>query len=409
MNKSKNLCNCCYKNTLISFIDLGETPLANSYTKKIIGLKYYPLHVFYCENCHLVQHNTKIKGETIFNYYQYFSSYSSGFVKHSKQNILRLIKKYKIDITKTVTEVASNDGYLLKHLIGSGINFYGIEPAKNISEYANKSGVRTINKYLNQKSAKSIIKKNKKSDLIIANNVLAHVPDINDFVKSLKILLKKNGVMCIEVPYFKNLINKNQFDTIYHEHFYYYSLSSLLFLFKKHGLKIFDIDIIKTHGGSFRIHVTYEKNKNYKISNKVKLILKEEIKNGFQNKKKYQNFTLKIEKLKKNVIEYFNKNKNKNIIGFGAAAKACTFINYFNLQKKIRFIIDETPEKVGNYIPGTNIKIKSLPKKLTNSIDIIIIFPWNHYKEIKQKIEARTIKKIKLVRFIPQLKEDSVI
>ena len=158
MNKSKNLCNCCYKNTLISFIDLGETPLANSYTKKIIGLKYYPLHVFYCENCHLVQHNTKIKGESIFNYYQYFSSYSSGFVKHSKQNILRLIKKYKIDITKTVTEVASNDGYLLKHLIGSGINFYGIEPAKNISEYANKSGVRTINKYLNQKSAKSIIK-----------------------------------------------------------------------------------------------------------------------------------------------------------------------------------------------------------------------------------------------------------
>ena len=297
MNKSKNLCNCCYKNTLISFIDLGETPLANSYTKKIIGLKYYPLHVFYCENCHLVQHNTKIKGETIFNYYQYFSSYSSGFVKHSKQNILRLIKKYKIDTAKTVTEVASNDGYLLKHLIGSGINFYGIEPAKNISEYANKSGVRTINKYLNQKSAKSIIKKNKKSDLIIANNVLAHVPDINDFVKSLKILLKKNGVMCIEVPYFKNLINKNQFDTIYHEHFYYFSLSSLIFLFKKHGLKIFDIDIIKTHGGSFRIHVTYEKNKNYKISNKVKLILKEEIKHGFQNKKKYQNFTLKIEKI----------------------------------------------------------------------------------------------------------------
>ena len=254
-----------------------------------------------------------------------------------------------------------------------------------------------------------IIKENQKSDLIIANNVLAHVPDINDFVKSLKILIKKNGVMCIEVPYFKNLINKNQFDTIYHEHFYYFSLSSLNFLFIKHGLKIFDIDIIKTHGGSIRIHVSKDKIKKFKISNKVKLMLSKEIKSGFQNKNKYQNFTHKIEILKKKVIEYFNKNKNKNIIGFGAAAKACTFINYFNLQKEIKFIIDETPEKIGNYIPGTDIKIRSLPKKLASSIDIIVIFPWNHYKEIKRKIEDRSLKKVKLVRFIPHVKEEIVI
>lgn len=408
MNKSKNLCNCCNKNTLISFINLGKTPLANSYNKELFKLKNYPLHVFYCENCHLVQHNTKIKGENIFNYYQYFSSYSSAFVKHSKENIFRLIKKYKIDKTKSVTEVASNDGYLLRHLIGSNINFYGIEPAKNISVYANKIGVKTENKYLNQKNAKLLIKKNKKSDLIIANNVLAHVPNINDFVKSLKILLKSNGVMCIEVPYLKNLIDKNQFDTIYHEHFYYFSLSSLIFLFSKHKLKIFDIDNIRTHGGSIRIHVSNQKNNNYRIKKIVKTILAKEIKYGFQRKEKYQNFNLKIDKLKKTVIRFFNNNKSKNIIGFGAAAKACTFINYFELQNKIKFIIDETPEKIGNFIPGTNIKIKTLPKEITSKIDIIIIFPWNHYKEIKQKIKNRNIEKVKLVRFIPKMNEETI-
>lgn len=408
MNKSKNLCNCCNKNTLISFINLGKTPLANSYNKELFKLKNYPLHVFYCENCHLVQHNTKIKGENIFNYYQYFSSYSSAFVKHSKENIFRLIKKYKIDKTKSVTEVASNDGYLLRHLIGSDINFYGIEPAKNISEYANKIGVKTENKYLNQKSAKLLIKKNKKSDLIIANNVLAHVPNINDFVKSLKILLKSNGVMCIEVPYLKNLIDKNQFDTIYHEHFYYFSLSSLIFLFSKHKLKIFDIDNIRTHGGSIRIHISNQKNNNYRIKKIVKTILAKEIKYGFQRKEKYQNFNLKIDKLKKTVVRFFNNNKSKNIIGFGAAAKACTFINYFELQDKIKFIIDETPEKIGNFIPGTNIRIKTLPREITSKIDIIIIFPWNHYKEIKQKIKNRNIEKVKLVRFIPKMNEETI-
>lgn len=408
MKKLKNLCKCCNKNKLISFMDLGKTPLANSYTKKLFSLKYYPLHVYYCENCHLVQHNTKIKGENIFHYYQYFSSYSSGFVKHSKNNILNLVKKYKVDSTKTIIEVASNDGYLLKHLIGTGIDFYGIEPAKNISEYANKSGIRTINKYLNQKSAKQIISKNKKADLIIANNVLAHVPDINDFVRSLKILMKRNGIICIEVPYFKNLINKNQFDTIYHEHFYYFSLSSLTFLFKKHSLKIFDIDIIKTHGGSLRIHISNEKNRNIKILDKVNQLIKEEVKLGFQDKEKYQKFYPKIIKLKENVIKYFDKNKERKIIGFGAAAKACTFINYFNLQKKVGFIIDETPEKVGNYIPGTEIVIKKLPNKLNKKIDIVIIFPWNHYTEIKKKIKDRALKKIKLVRFIPQVKEEII-
>jgi len=404
----KNICSFCYGDLEKEFLDLDKTPLANSYTKNPLKLKKHNLKLFFCKNCLLVQHNTKLSGENIFSDYQYFSSYSSNFVALAKKNVLNLIKKYKLGSKNTVIEIASNDGYLLKHLKKIDINFYGIEPAKNIAEIANKRGIKTINEYLNKKTTIKIIKENPKGDLIIANNVFAHVPKIDEFIKSIKILMTEKSIVCIEVPHLLNLIKNKQFDTIYHEHFFYLSLLSIRKMFNSNEMKIINVDKIKTHGGSLRVHITNIKNK-IKINDNVKKILTEETNYNLKNMKSYITFSASIYKLREEIIDFFNKNAEKNIYGFGAAAKSCTLINFCSLNlNKIKYIYDETPAKIGKYIPGTDIKIIKFGKNLPNKIDMIVIFPWNHLTEIKNKIEKITTNKIKLVTLIPTVKEHTI-
>ncbi len=406
--KSKNLCNFCNSNLKQEVIDLGKTPLANSYSEKPLKLNKYKLQVFFCSKCYLVQHSTKLKGEKIFSNYQYFSSYSKEFVKLARENIFNLIKKYKIKNKNTVIEIASNDGYLLKHVKEKKINYYGIEPAKNIALAANKKKITTINKYLNTKNSIEILKKFKKGDLIIANNVFAHVPDIHDFVKSIYNLMNERCIVCIEVPHIKKLIQYNQFDTIYHEHFYYFSLSSIKNIFEKYDMKIIHVDRIKTHGGSLRVHLS-KKNNKIQINKIVNKILIEEKIFGLTNNFKYDEYNKKINILKKNIKDFFNRNNDKVIYGFGAAAKACTLINFCDLNlNSIKYMYDETPAKIGKYIPGTDIKIVKFSNRVNKKIDIIVIFPWNHYKEIKDKIKKVTTKKIKLVRLIPKIQTEII-
>ena len=406
--KSKNLCNFCNYQLRQEVINIGKTPLANSYTNHPLKLTKHVLHVFFCTNCYLVQHSTNLKGENIFSQYQYFSSYSKNFVSLAKENIDKLIKTYKINDKSTIVEIASNDGYLLQHIKNKKINYYGIEPAKNIAKIANKKGIKTINSYLNIKSSKEILKKNNKADLIIANNVFAHVPKIHNFIKSMINLMTNNCIICIEVPHLKNLIKYNQFDTIYHEHFYYFSLSSLKKIFKEYNLKIIDVDKINTHGGSLRVHITKDKNK-VKIRKKVSNLIKEEIESKLTKKNTYKIFNKRVNKLKKEILKFHKENQNKIIYGFGAAAKACTLINYCELNfNSIRYIYDETAAKIGKYIPGTDIKIIKFGRNINKNIDIIIIFPWNHYSEIKKKIQSITKKRIQLVRFIPNIKSEFI-
>ncbi len=403
-------CRFCKSRRLTNFVNLGKTPLSNSFLSKEHlrkKEKKYPLHVFVCNNCLLVQLDEFENPSKIFSEYAYFSSFSKSWLEHSKKFVKQMIKRYKIDEKNQVIEIASNDGYLLQFFKEEKIPVLGIEPAKNVAKIARKKGIPTVTKFFGIKTANELLKKGMEADLIIGNNVLAHVPNLNDFVSGLKILLKKDGVISLEFPHILKLIQKNQFDTIYHEHFSYFSFYTVKKIFLKHQLTIFDVNEISTHGGSLRIFIKHNKNKKIKIKNSVKNLIKKEKRCQINKIKTYKKFQPKIENIKKNIQQFFltTKRERKIIVGYGAPAKGNTLLNYCEISKKdLEYTVDISPYKQGLYLPGTHIEIKN-PKEIRKTKpDYVFILPWNLKDEILD--QHKYIKKWggKFITPIPKVK-----
>jgi SAM-dependent methyltransferase len=385
-------CRFCNEPVTNIFVDLGISPLSNAFLKKEMlndVEKKFPLCVYVCDNCFLVQLPEFEKPENIFEDYAYFSSYSSIWLEHAENYVDMMIKKFDFNEKSVVIEIASNDGYLLQFFKEKNIPILGIEPAVNVAKVAKEKGIPTITKFFGVNTANELKKENKLSDLIIGNNVLAHVPNLNDFVKGLKILLKSTGIITLEFPHILQLIEKNQFDTIYHEHFSYLSLNTVKQIFEFHNIIIFDVEEIPTHGGSLRIYAKHKINKNFEIKNSVNDLLEKEKEFGLLNLSFYLEFSRKVELVKKELIEFFNNTKQngKKIVCYGAAAKGNTLLNYCGIGKEnIEYVVDINSYKQGLYLPGSHLHIKKPEEIKKDKPDFILILPWNIKEEIMKDI-----------------------
>ena len=390
MNDKK--CRFCDSQLDKTFVNLGMSPLSNSYlTLEVLNKmeKFYPLHTFVCEKCFLVQLDEFESPEQIFSDYAYFSSFSDSWLKHCRDYANMMIENFKLSNISQVIELASNDGYLLQYFKEKGIPVIGIEPAANVAKVAVEKGIPSIIDFFGQKLAIKLTSSDIKADLIIGNNVLAHVPNINDFVKGMRILLKSNGIITMEFPHLKNIILLNQFDTIYHEHFSYLSLTTVIKIFEKHNLKIFNVDQIPTHGGSLRIYATGSENNDKFVNESVGKVLMDEEKAGLKDINTYSQYSEQVKSTKREILEFLIKRKQegKTIVGYGAPAKGNTLLNYCGIRTDfIDYTVDISPHKQGLYLPGTHIPIE-LPENIRETKpDYVFILPWNLKDEIMEQL-----------------------
>jgi len=407
---AKKTCRFCDTPLIDVFIDLGKSPLANSFIKdeKKFGEElFFPLRVFVCKKCFLVQLQEFESPENIFGDYAYFSSFSDTWLKHSEEYVESMIDLYGFNEDSLVIEIASNDGYLLQFFKKKGIPILGIEPAANVAKNAEKKGILTLVKFFGVETAKELFDKNQQADLITANNVLAHVPNLNDFVKGLKILLQPKGIITIEFPHLLELIQQNQFDTIYHEHFSYFSFLTVQKIFSHHNLTIFDVEKLDTHGGSLRVFVRHPENNELGISKRVEKLLEEEVKFGLDKLSTYSNFSEKVKSIKNSLLEFVSsaKKQNKKIVGYGAAAKGNTLLNYCNIGRDhIDYVVDRSTHKQGTFLPGTHIPVLN-PKEIKKSKpDYVLILPWNLKEEIMGQLNFIREWGGKFVISIPEVK-----
>ncbi len=369
---------------------------------------YFPLKVFVCEKCWLVQVDELEKADAIFNNeYTYFSSYSVSWLQHAKTYTDYMTERFGLNSDSLVVEVASNDGYLLQYFKEKNIPVLGVEPTANTAEVAIAKGIENIVDFFGSNLAENKLKG--KADVILGNNVLAHVPDINDFVKGVKIALKPNGVNTFEFPHLLQLVQHNQFDTIYHEHFSYLSLTNLITVFEKQGLKIFDVQELKTHGGSLRIFAKHKEDTTKQIEPTVAAMLQKETAVGINTLAYYQNFQTKVDKIKYNFTEFLiqQKRQGKKIIGYGAAAKGNTLLNYCGIKGNdlIEFVVDASPYKQNKLLPGSRIPVVGKEKIDEYKPDFVIIFPWNLKEEIMNQLAQIKDWGGKFVIAIPELKK----
>jgi 2-polyprenyl-3-methyl-5-hydroxy-6-metoxy-1,4-benzoquinol methylase len=387
-------CRFCDQQLSHEFIDLNNCPPSNSYLTEAQRNEpetFYPLKVLVCESCFLVQIDEYKKSSDIFNHeYAYFSSYSTSWLAHCKAYTDKIVERFKYNDTHLVVEIASNDGYLLQYFKEKNIPVLGIEPTANTAEVAIKKGIPTVVDFFGEKLATQLVKEGKKADLIAGNNVLAHVPNINDFVKGLKILLnREGGVITLELPHLLQLIGFNQFDTIYHEHYSYLSFHTAKKIFEKHELELFDVDEIPTHGGSLRIYAKHKGDISKKVSKNVAKLLEKEDKAHLTNIRTYQGFQQKANKVKNDFLQFLLKNKknNKQIVGYGAAAKGNTLLNYCGVKKDlIDFVVDASPHKQGKFLPSSHIPIVNEAEIRKVKPDFVVIFPWNIKDEIVEQL-----------------------
>ena len=402
-------CRFCNSNLSKIFADLGDSPLANSYLKEsdFVNEKFYPLCTFLCENCFLVQLDEIETPENIFSEYAYFSSFSTSWLKHAKDYVDMIIPKLSLDENSLVIEIASNDGYLLQNFTGKHIPVMGIEPAQNIAKSAIEKNIPTLTKFFDSRLAKDLVNKKKTADLIIGNNVFAHVPCLNDFVIGLKILLKHNGVITLEFPHLLQLMQNNQFDTIYHEHFSYFSLITAKKIFEYHGLKIFDVEELSTHGGSLRLYITHFDNNQINKNTEVDSIIEKEKKFGLTQINTYENFSKNIIQIKINLLNFIEKAKknSKTLVCYGAPAKGNTLLNYCGLSKtQIDYTVDKNPSKQNLFLPGTHIPIFSPEKIKETKPDFILILPWNLQEEILNELNYVKSWGCQFIISIPEVK-----
>lgn len=408
MNNSH--CRFCNYKLIETFVDLGISPLSNAFLRfeHLTNIEpRYPLHAFVCTNCLLVQLEEFETPEKIFSDYVYFSSYSDTWLNHAKNYVEMMIHTFSFDKSNQIIEIASNDGYLLQYFKMCNIPILGIEPAANIASVAEQRGIPTLVKFFSSSTAKELADSGNLADLLIGNNVLAHVPNLNDFVEGLKILLKPDGIITMEFPHLLKLIEKNQFDTIYHEHFSYFSFTVAQKVFASHGLSIFNVEEIPTHGGSLRIYACHEESTRFSIKQSVNDLIEKEKQFGIMNLSVYKNFDTKVQKIKKDLLDLITrfKREGKRIVGYGAAAKGNTLLNYCEIGTQFMdYVVDKNPHKQGLYLPGTHIPIESPCKILETKPDYVLILPWNLKDEIMDQMSAIREWEGKFIIAIPEVR-----
>ena len=403
-------CRHCKSELELEFLNLGNTPPSNAYLNKEDLRKpeiTYPLRVLTCTNCWLVQTEDYTDADRLFNKdYAYFSSTSKSWLKHAADYCTMITNRLGLSENSFVVEIASNDGYLLKNFVSLGIPCLGIEPTKSTAEAASAIGIPVRQEFFGKDMGLSMANAGEQADLVLGNNVFAHVPDINDFTKGLAALLKPNGVVTLEFPHLLQLIQHSQFDTIYHEHYSYLSLYSVNSIFKAAGLRVFDVEELKTHGGSLRIYGC-RRNSIHKETSSVQAIFAQEIQAGMKNKKIYSSFQKKAEKVKDSFISFLLKAKaeGKTVAGYGAAAKGNTLMNYAGIRPDlIPFICDAAKSKIGQYMPASHIPILAPSALDENTPDYLVILPWNIVGEIMKQNAHLVEKGTKFVIAVPELK-----
>jgi hypothetical protein len=351
---------------------------------------FYPLHAYVCGRCFLVQLEEFVGPSEIFGEYAYFSSYSDSWVAHAKRYADRMCKLLGLGGKSSVMEIASNDGYLLQHFVARNVPVLGIEPAANVARVAQDNGIRTVVKFFGQQTARELAAEYGKPDLLLGNNVLAHVPDLNDFVAGMKVLLGERGTLTMEFPHLYRLMEQNQFDTIYHEHFSYFSLLTVEKVFAEHGLTLFDVEELPTHGGSLRIYGRHEQDASRAVSEQVIELRERELTEGFDTLERYASFTEQVKATKRDILSFLvgAKSAGKKIVGYGAPGKGNTLLNYCGIRTDfLDFTVDRNPYKQGKYTPGTHIPILAPEAIREARPDYIFILPWNLRDEIVGSLE----------------------
>lgn len=384
-------CRICSTPLTHSFCDLGMSPLSNAYLESAQLQqmeRYYPLHAYVCEKCFLVQLQEFESPERIFSDYAYFSSYSQTWLDHAKAYTEQMISRFGYGPSSQVVEIASNDGYLLQYFKAAGVPVLGVEPADNVAEVARRAGIPTVCRFFGAAYARELAAQGKQADLLLGNNVLAHVPSLNDFVAGMKIALKPEGVITMEFPHLLRLMRENQFDTIYHEHFSYFSFMTVERLFARHGLRLFDVEQIPTHGGSLRIYAEHAEHRR-DISGRVTQLLDEELDCGLDRLETYRSFAEQVRRTKRRLLEFLidAKDEGKTIVGYGAPAKGNTLLNYCGIRGDfLDYTVDRSPHKQGRFLPGTHIPIHHPDRIRETQPDYVLILPWNIRGEVMQQM-----------------------
>src|SRR3984885_15432361 len=383
-------CRFCGAGLERTFVDLGMSPLCETYPSAADlnrGEVYYPLHVYICEQCWLVQLEEYESAENIFSDYAYFASFSDSWLKHCEKYCNEMKTRFGLNAQSFVTEVASNDGYLLQYFVRLGIPVLGIEPAANVAEAAVKKGVPTLVRFFGTEVAKTLASEGRTADLIAGNNVLAQVPDLNDFVEGLKIVLKPEGVLTLEFPHLLKLMELNEFDTIYHEHFSYFSMLTTVGVMEAHGLKVFDVDELKSHGGSLRVYACRAESNSHPLQPSVAKVLADEKKAGLDSPEGYEGFARQVRETKLALVDFLLKaaKEGKSVAGYGAPGKSATLLHYCGIGKDlIEYTVDRSPYKQGRFLPGTHIPIYPPDQIRATKPDYVVILPWNLKNEIMQ-------------------------
>ncbi len=374
------------------FVDLGASPLANSYLEPADLAKaeaFYPLCVYVCGECLLVQLPEEERPEAIFSDYAYFSSFSDSWLLHAKRYAEAMIERFGLGAGHQAIEIASNDGYLLRWLQERGIPVLGVEPAGNVAAAAEAAGIPTVVKFFGEATARELVAEGKRADLLIGNNVLAHVPGLNDFVAGLKILLAPAGVLTMEFPHLLRLMAEDQFDTIYHEHYSYFSFATVRKVFAAHGLTLFDVEELQTHGGSLRIYARHDEDDSKPVGERVADLLAREEAAGLGKLETYRSFGERVQRVKWGLLRFLiaTREAGKSIAGYGAPAKGNTLLNYCGIRTDfLDYTVDRSPHKQGRYLPGVRIPIHGPDRLRETRPDYVLILPWNLKEEIVEQM-----------------------
>jgi hypothetical protein len=382
-------CRFCAAPLRHTFVDLGMSPLCESYVpaERVDAMEaFYPLHARVCGSCLLVQVGDFVPAEDIFTEYAYFSSYSDSWIAHARAYVDMAVERFGLGPDSLVVELASNDGYLLRHVVERGIPALGIEPAANVAAVAQELGIETVVEFFGRELASRLVAEGRRADLLAANNVMAHVPDLNDFVGGMAPLLAPEGVVTVEVPHLLRLVEDNQFDTIYHEHFSYFSLLTARTVMSAHGLEVFDVDELKSHGGSLRVYAQRSDTGRRPVGPKVDPLLDRERELGFDTLEGHAGFSPRVEETKFKLLEFLIdcRRQGKRVVGYGAPGKGNTLLNYCGIRTDLlEFTVDRNPYKQGQFLPGTHIPIRHPDALEQARPDYILILPWNLKDEIK--------------------------
>jgi 2-polyprenyl-3-methyl-5-hydroxy-6-metoxy-1,4-benzoquinol methylase len=385
-------CSFCRRPLKHIFVDLGMAPLVSSYLREEElhnSEVFYPLRVYVCEECYLVQLPQAASPQQLFGQYPYFSSVSASWLKHSKTYVEQMMQRFNFDSGSLVIEIASNDGYLLQYFKEKGVPVLGVEPAANVAEAAQKAGIPTLVKFFGVETAKELVREGKQADLLLGNNVLAHVPDANDFVGGMKALLKPNGIITMEFPHLLKLIGENQFDTIFHEHFSYFSFLTVERIFAAHHLELFDVEELPTHGGSLRIYARHTADQSEGKSERVLELKDRELQAGLNRIETYASFEEKARLTKHKLVKFLVeiKQDHRSIVGYGAAGKGCILLNYCGIRSDfLDYVVDLSPHKQGLFLPGTHNPIYPPARIRETKPDYLLILPWNLKKEIMEQM-----------------------